>query len=126
MASLVVLSAVSRLTVFPLEEFRVAYTSRSSDERGLGDIAILGVIQPEGASGDMLWRLAASMYTNPPSRQVQARWLLTQSTRARMCRAACHEDLPGAAWTGEFDRVVVLDSTFANHDALRTGRITVE
>jgi hypothetical protein len=125
-ASVVVISTSSRLTVFPLEEFLVAYTSQSSDGRRLGDVALLGVVEPEDASGDHLWRLAASMYADWPSEQEQARWLLTQCTRARVCRAPSYRDLPHAAWTGEFNRTVRLDETFAHHDVLRTGRIAIE
>ncbi|MFD9222884.1 hypothetical protein ACFWDI_23385 [Streptomyces sp. NPDC060064] len=120
------LSARSRLTVFPLEGLTVAYTTQSSDSRSLGDIAIVGVIESDTATGDHLWRLAASMYTNPPTGQTQARWILTQCTRARAVRALSYRDLPDAKWTGHLTREVQLDGLFANHDILRTGRLTIE
>ncbi|MFF3398016.1 hypothetical protein ACFYW6_05800 [Streptomyces sp. NPDC002659] len=120
------LSACSRITVFPLEGLTVAYTTQSSDSRGLGDVAIVGLIDPGTATGDHLWRLAASMYTNPPSSQTQARWILTQCTRARTVRAKAHRDLPDTKWTGDLTREFHLDALFANHAILRTGRLTIE
>ena len=126
MPTLEVVSAVSRLTVFPLHGLMVAYTTQSSDRRGLGDVGIVAVLEPESAPGEHLWRMAASMYTNPPTAQTQARWILTQCTRARMCRAASHRDLPETKWTAELDRTFHLDNLFANHDILRMGRIVIE
>ncbi|WP_328677663.1 hypothetical protein OG905_25905 [Streptomyces sp. NBC_00322] len=120
------LSACSRITVFPLEGLTVAYTTQSSDSRGLGDVAVVGLIDPATASGDHLWWLAASMYTNPPSSQTQARWILTQCTRARTVRAPSYRDLPDAKWTGDLTREFRLDALFANHAILRTGRLTIE
>ncbi|NUK07552.1 hypothetical protein HRW18_05890 [Streptomyces lunaelactis] len=92
------LSARSRLTVFHLEGLTVAYTTQSSDSRGLGDIAIVTVVAPDSSTGDHLWRLAASMFTNPPPGQTQARWILTQCTRARAVKAPTYRDLPDAYW----------------------------
>ncbi|NUL03667.1 hypothetical protein HRW07_10550 [Streptomyces lunaelactis] len=120
------LSACSRLTLFPLEGLSVAYTTQSSDSRGLGDIAVVGIVKPDNATGDHLWRLATGMFTNPPSGQVQARWILTQCTRARMVRAPVYRDLPDAKWTGSLTREFHLDALFANHAILRTGRLTFE
>ena len=119
-------SARSRLTVFPLEDLTVAYTTQSSDSRGLGDIAVVGVVEPDNATGDHLWRLAASMYANPPTGQVQARWILTQCTRARIAKAPSHRDLPDARWTGVLSREFRLDALYANHATLLTGRLSVK
>lgn len=121
-----ILSACSRLTVFPLEGLIVAYTTQSSDSRGLGDVAIVGVTDPGNATGDHLWRLAASMYTNPPPGQTQARWILTQCTRARTVKAPAYRDLPDAKWAGALTREFRLDALFANHAILHTGRLTIE
>ncbi|TQK44745.1 hypothetical protein FBY35_6269 [Streptomyces sp. SLBN-118] len=120
------LSARSRITVFPLEALTVAYTTQSSDSRNLGEVAIVGVIEPDNATGDYLWRLAASMYTNPPTSQTQARWILTQCTRARTVHAPSYRDLPDTKWTGHLTRNFHLDALFANHAILRTGRLTIE
>ncbi|MBT2367010.1 hypothetical protein J7E88_17260 [Streptomyces sp. ISL-10] len=119
-------TAVSRLTVFPLHGLLIAYTTQSSDQRGVGDIAIVCVVSADGASGDRLWRLAASMYSNTPTGQTQARWILTQCTRARMCRAPSYRDLPEAKWTAELTHTMHLDGLFANHDILRTGTLAIE
>lgn len=119
-------TAVSRLTVFPLHGLMVAYTTQSSDGRGLGDIAVVGVVGPDETTADALWRLAASMYANPPTFQIQARWILTQCTRARMCRSPSYRDLPTTKWTAEFNRTLRLDGLFANHDVLRTGTLTID
>ncbi|MFI1397732.1 hypothetical protein [Streptomyces sp. NPDC020681] len=121
-----VYSACSRVTVFPLECLTVAYTTQSSDSRGLGDVAVVGVVEPDDATGDHLWRLAAGMYANPPTGQTQARWILTQCTRARVVNAPAYRDLPDANWTGSLTRELHLDSLFANHAILRTGRLTIE
>ncbi|MEU0370657.1 hypothetical protein ABZ070_10390 [Streptomyces sp. NPDC006283] len=126
MPTLEVVSAVSRLTVFPLHGLQVAYTTQSSDRRGLGDVGIVAVLEPASASGEHLWRMAESMYSNPPTGQTAARWILTQCTRARMCRAPAHRDLPEAKWTAELDRTFHLDGLFANHDIIRTGRLVIE
>ena len=120
------LSARSRITVFPLEGLTVAYTTQSSDSRGLGDVAIVGVVDPGTATGDHVWRRAASMYTNPPSSQTQARWILTQCTRARTVKAPSYLDLPDSKWTGDLTRAFHLDALFANHAILRTGRLTID
>ncbi|HET6359947.1 hypothetical protein [Streptomyces sp.] len=123
---LALLSACSRITVFPLEGLTVAYTTQSSDSRGLGDVAIVGLIDPGTATGDHVWRLAASMYTNPPADQTQARWILTQCIRARTVKAPSYRDLPDTKWTGALTREFHLDALFANHTVLRTGRLTIE
>ncbi|NWF31275.1 hypothetical protein HW130_34480 [Streptomyces sp. PKU-EA00015] len=104
----------------------VAYTTQSSDARVLGDVAIVGVVEPDGATGAHLWCMAASMYSNPPTGQTQARWILTQCIRARMCRAPSYRDLPETKWTAKLDRTFILDGLFANHDVLRTGTLTIE
>ncbi|NUK51291.1 hypothetical protein HRW14_13620 [Streptomyces lunaelactis] len=120
------LSARSRLTVFHLEGLTVAYTTQSSDSRGLGDIAVVTVVAPDSSTGDHLWRLAASMFTNPPPGQTQARWILTQCTRARAVKAPAYRDLPDAKWAADLTRELHLDALFANHTILRTGRLTIE
>ena len=66
------------------------------------------------------------MFTNPPPGQTEARWILTQCTRARVVHAPSYRDLPGAKWTGDLTKEFRLDALFANHDVLRTGRITIE
>jgi len=58
--SLTELTATSRVTVFPLESLTVAYTTQSSDERGLGDIGLVSVVD-ERSDGDELWRLARDL-----------------------------------------------------------------
>ncbi|MGW7363611.1 hypothetical protein ACWGI8_09315 [Streptomyces sp. NPDC054841] len=121
-------SGRSRVTLFPLEGLSVAYTTQSSDERGLGDIAIVAVTAPHAdakAAGNALWALARSMYANEPTKQQQARWILTQASRARMVSAPSYRDLPDAEWTAELDRPFALDGLFANHDMLITGRLTL-
>ncbi|MFI2368385.1 hypothetical protein [Streptomyces sp. NPDC018833] len=72
-----------------------------------------------------MWRLAAGMYANTPTDQAQARWILTQCTRARMCRSPSYRDLPDTPWTAQLTRTVPLDELFANHDVLRTGRLVI-
>lgn len=109
----------------------VAYTTQSSDSRGLGDIAIVGVLaiagvgDPGDATGEHLRRLAVSMYSNPPSRQTQARWILTQCIRARIAWVPSHRDLPGPRWTADLNHEVRLDALFANHALLRTERLAI-
>lgn len=121
---LTVLTATSRVTVFPLEDLTVAYTTQSSDERGLGDIGLVTVVDEEGeeGDGDSLWRLARDLggRTNGGD---QARWIVTQASRARMVRA--YTDLPYAEWTAHINRRFDLDVLFANHDVLMTGRIVL-
>ncbi|MDQ0961526.1 hypothetical protein QFZ66_005404 [Streptomyces sp. B4I13] len=117
--SLTELTATSRVTVFPLEELTVAYTTHSSDSRGLGDIGLVTVVD-EQSDGEELWRLARDLggRTQVPD---QARWILTQASRARVVTA--YADLPDAKWTAHIRRRVVLDTLFANHEILMTGRI---
>ncbi|MFJ2477137.1 hypothetical protein ACIOWI_29885 [Streptomyces sp. NPDC087659] len=120
------LTARSRVTLFPLEGLTVAYTTQSGDARGLGDIAVVAVTAPDNAKGEDLWSLARSMAGRRGIYfQDQARWILTQATRARMVRAHDHQDLPNAEWTAELDRTFQLDGLFANHETLRTGRMTI-
>ncbi|MGW1274886.1 hypothetical protein [Streptomyces sp. NPDC002491] len=115
------LTATSRVTVFPLDHLTVAYTTRSSDGRGLGDIGLVGVVD-ERSDGDELWRLARDLggRTQGPE---QARWILTQASRARMVKA--YTDLPDAQWTAHIRRRFALDALFANHEVLATGRIAL-
>ncbi|MFD7614401.1 hypothetical protein [Streptomyces sp. NPDC059828] len=110
----------TRVTLFPLEGLTVAYTTQSSDPRGLGDIAIIAVTG--AARGDDLWSLARSMWSRVSNSQEQARWILTQAARARMVRCDAYTDLPDAEWSAELDRTFHLDGLFANHETLRTGR----
>ncbi|MGW7364426.1 hypothetical protein ACWGI8_13610 [Streptomyces sp. NPDC054841] len=115
----------TRVTLFPLEGLTVAYTTRSSDRRGLGDITVVAVTDPDTATGDHLWRLAQSMYANPPTSQQQARWILTQATRARMVKAPAYQDLRDAQWSADLNRSFRLHDLFANHAILTTGRLTL-
>ncbi|MFJ9250221.1 hypothetical protein [Streptomyces sp. NPDC101776] len=124
---LTVLTATSRVTVFPLEGLTVAYTTQSSDERGLGDIGLVTVVGKEGREGDQddgdaLWQLARGLggRTNGGD---QARWIITQASRARTVRA--YTDLPCVKWTAHVNRRFELDALFANHDILMTGRIAL-
>lgn len=110
----------TRVTLFPLEGLTVAYTTQSSDPRGLGDVAVVAVTGT--ARGDDLWDLARSMWGRIANGQEQARWILTQAARARMVRCAAYTDLPDAEWSAELDRTFRLDGLFANHEILRTGR----
>ncbi|MER6422690.1 hypothetical protein [Streptomyces sp. NPDC001137] len=118
------LTATSRVTVFPLEKLTVAYTTQSSDERGLGDIGLVTVVREDGDElghdGDELWQLARDLGGRTTDGD-QARWILTQAGRARMISA--FDDLPDATWTAYIRRRFALDALFANHDVLMTGRI---
>ncbi|WP_405872389.1 hypothetical protein [Streptomyces sp. NBC_00005] len=113
------LTATSRVTVFPLESLTIAYTTQSSDERTLGDIGLVTVID-EQSDGDELWHLARDLGGRNTGGD-QARWILTQASRARMVKA--YTDLPDATWTAYIRRRFALDALFANHDVLMTGRI---
>lgn len=119
--SLTELTATSRVTVFPLESLTVAYTTQSSDERGLGDIGLVTIIG-QHSDGDELWRLARDLGGRNHGGD-QARWILTQASRARMVKA--YTDLPDAQWTAYIRRRFVLDALFANHEVLMTGRINL-
>ncbi|MFD8213057.1 hypothetical protein ACFV2U_04830 [Streptomyces sp. NPDC059697] len=119
--SLTELTATSRVTVFPLEHLTVAYTTQSSDKRGLGDIGLVSVVD-EQSDGDELWRLARDLggRTNGGD---QARWILTQASRARM--VATYKNLPDTTWTAYVRRRFELDALFTNHDVLMTGRMAL-
>ncbi|MET8163084.1 hypothetical protein ABZT34_02310 [Streptomyces sp. NPDC005329] len=119
--SLTVLTATSRVTVFPLENLSVAYTTRSSDVRGLGDIGIVTVVG-EQTDGEELWRLARDLGGRTLGAD-QARWILTQASRARVVTS--YTDLRKAAWTAHIRRRFELNALFANHEVLMTGRITL-
>ncbi|QOV38082.1 hypothetical protein IM697_06710 [Streptomyces ferrugineus] len=115
------LTATSRVTVFPLEDLSVAYTTQSSDQRGLGDIGLVAVVDAH-SDGDELWQLAREL-GGRTGYQDQARWILTQASRARMVNA--YASLPDAIWKAYIRRRLVLDALFANHDVLMTGRIVL-
>lgn len=119
--SLTDLTAKSRVTLFPLEGLTVAYTTQSGDERGLGDIGLVTVVD-EFSEGEELWRQARDL-GGRVSAQEQARWILTQASRARMVRS--YRDLPDTAWTARIRRHFELDALFANHEFLMTGRMTL-
>jgi hypothetical protein len=112
------MTASSRVTVFPLEDLTVAYTTQSCDERGLGDIGLVAVVDGD-SSGDELWLLARDLGGRSTDEE-QARWILTQASRARMVKSG---DLPHAAWTARVRRRFELCALFANHEVLMTGRI---
>ncbi|WP_327315342.1 hypothetical protein [Streptomyces sp. NBC_01235] len=120
--SLTELTATSRVTVFPLDNLTVAYTTHSSDARGLGDIGLVTVVD-EQTNGDELWRLARDLGGRPQGSD-QARWILTQASRARA--VAAYTNLADAKWTAHIRRRFELDALFANHEVLMTGRITLE
>ncbi|GAA3826360.1 hypothetical protein GCM10022403_069610 [Streptomyces coacervatus] len=113
------LTATSRVTVFPLESLTVAYTTQSTDERGLGDIGLVTIVD-EHSDGEELWRLARDLGGRNSGGE-QARWILTQASRARVI--AAYIDLPRAKWTAYIRRRFELDALFANHDFLMTGRV---
>lgn len=115
------MDGVGRVTVFPLEGLVVAYTTRSGDARGLGEIGVVAVVD-EAADGEELWLLARELGGRNGA-QEQARWILTQAGRARYVRAAGSADRPGTRWTAYVRRRFALDSLFANHEVLLTGRM---
>ncbi|MGY4740885.1 hypothetical protein [Streptomyces sp. ATMOS53] len=119
--SLTELTATSRVTVFPLDNLTVAYTTHSSDTRGLGDIGLVTVVD-EQTDGNELWQLAYDLGGRPQVSD-QARWILTQASRART--VAAYTNLPDAKWTAHIHRRHELDTLFANHELLMTGRITL-
>ncbi|MGW8948834.1 hypothetical protein [Streptomyces sp. NPDC055709] len=106
----------------------MAYTTQSSDERGLGDIGIVAVTDPHTdgvAAGNALWSLARSMWARKTNSQEEARWILTQASRARVVKAPSYEDLRNVDWNAELTRRFQLDELFANHDVLCTGHLTL-
>ncbi|MFI1165305.1 hypothetical protein ACH4UM_17245 [Streptomyces sp. NPDC020801] len=118
--SLTELSATSRVTLFPLESVTIAYTTQSGDQRCLGEIGLVAVADGR-SDGDELWRLARDLgrrFTEDD----QARWILTQASRARIVKS---DDLPNAVWTAYIRRCFPLSALFANHEVLMTGRIEV-
>ncbi|MEH0423701.1 hypothetical protein [Streptomyces sp. B21-083] len=115
------LTATSRVTIFPLESLTVAYTTQSGDERGLGNIGLVTVVDKH-SDGEELWRLARDLGSRAADGD-RARWILTQASRARM--VTTYTNLPNAAWTAYIRRRYELDALFANHDVLLTGRITL-
>ncbi|KAF5996991.1 hypothetical protein [Streptomyces sp. WAC00263] len=119
--SLTELTATSRVTLFPLEGLIIAYTTQSSDKRGLGDIGLVSVVD-EQSDGDELWHLARDLGGRTNGRD-QARWILTQASRARM--VATYKNLPDTTWTAYIRRRFELDALFTNHDVLVTGRMAL-
>ncbi|MFH8789938.1 hypothetical protein [Streptomyces roseoverticillatus] len=112
------LSGTSRITAFPLEGHTVAYTSQSSDSRGLGDIAVIGVTDPAG-TGETLWRLAQEFCRARDLPDDHARWIITQAFRVRM--TGSYE--PPGRWAATISRRYELPGLFSNHDVLLTGVI---
>lgn len=112
------LSGTSRVTVFPLEGHTIAYTNRSSDSRGLGDIAVIGVTDPQG-TGEALWRMAREFCRAKDLSDDHARWIITQAFRVRM--TGSYE--PPGTWTATISRRYELPGLFSNHDVLLTGVI---
>ncbi|WP_455362466.1 hypothetical protein [Streptomyces sp. SYSU K21746] len=120
------LTGRSRVTVFPLEGLTVAYTTQSSDSRGLGDVAIMALTGPDSAQDSRrLWQLAADMLGERKGRQDAAKWLLIQCLRARMTNAPAHQEHVDAAWAAVLDTEVRLACLYANHERLRTGCLTL-
>ncbi|MCF3107112.1 hypothetical protein IPZ58_37015 [Streptomyces roseoverticillatus] len=115
------MSGASRITVFPLEGHTVGYTNQSSDGRGLGDIAVIGVIDPTGTGGETLWRLAREFCRARDLPDDHARWIITQASRVRM--TGSYE--PPGRWTATISRRYELPSLFSNHGVLLTGVITL-
>ncbi|MGK5549493.1 hypothetical protein ACSNOH_32915 [Streptomyces sp. URMC 127] len=113
------LSGTSLVTVFSLEGHTIAYTSQSSDNRGLGDIAVIGVTSPPD-TGETLWRLAREFCRARDLPDDHARWIITQASRARMIGS--YE--PPGRWTATLSRRYELPGLFSNHDVLLTGVIT--
>ena len=116
------LTATGRVTLFPLEGLSVAYTTQSSDERCLGEIGLVAVVD-EHSDGEELWHLARNLGGRNYG-QDQARWILTQAGRARMVKSSAYGDLAGITWTAHVRRRLQLDTLYANHEVLMTGRIT--
>ncbi len=85
----------------------------------LGEIGLVAVVDDQ-ADGDALWRLAQQLGGRGHG-QDQARWILTQASRARM--VASFTDLVEAKWTAYIRRRFALDALFANHEILMTGRM---
>ncbi|SMF07739.1 hypothetical protein [Streptomyces sp. Amel2xC10] len=117
--SLTELLGVGRVTVFPLEDLTVAYTTRSGDGRGLGEVGVVAVVGERG-DGEEVWRLAQGLGGRVPV-QEQARWILIQASRARA--VAAFTELRDVKWTAYVRRRFVLDALFANHEVLVTGRM---
>ncbi|WP_416973915.1 hypothetical protein [Streptomyces sp. 4F14] len=115
------LTATSRITLFPLHHLSVAYTTHSSDSRGLGDIGVVAVLHDDLSTGEELWKLAERLGGRNAVHD-QARWILTQACRARIVTSG---DQPRTPWTAVIGRRYALGSLFANHEILMTGRMTL-
>lgn len=114
------LRASSRVTLFSLDRLPVAYTTRSTDERELGDIGLVAVVDAN-SNGDELWRLSRDLGGRSTPEE-QARWILTQAVRARIVNSG---DVGSVKWTAHISRRFELGMLFANHEVLTTGRITL-
>ncbi|MET9129346.1 hypothetical protein [Streptomyces antibioticus] len=97
----------------------LAYTTRSADGRGLGEVGVVGVVGGRG-DGEELWRLAQGLGGRGHG-QGAARWILIQASRARA--VAAFADVRSVTWTAYVRRRFVLDALFANHEVLLTGRM---
>lgn len=118
---------VSRVTVFPLEGLLLAYTSWSSDSRGLGDVGIVGVCanRSGAAVGDELWATARSMWGRIAKDQEVAEWILTQALRCRVVHSPRYLDLLEAKWEANLSKQHSMGKVYANHEVLATGSMTL-
>ncbi|MER5727804.1 hypothetical protein ABT084_05510 [Streptomyces sp. NPDC002138] len=120
------LTGRGRVTVFALFGTVFGYTSHHLDERRIGEVAIVGPLSP-GADWFRLWQMAAEMCKDGTPRVGLAQWILTQATRAFVVGSDRIAQFEAQSWKLESGgRRVGFGVTYANHDELWTGNMTVE
>lgn len=112
------LSSTSRVTRFQIDAIECAYTTYSSDSRGLGDIGIIGPVSPDAAeTGSVMWQLATRYCSERAQIWNHAEWIITQARRVAILQAPAV--MP---WTVHIGRTHAMGTLYANHETLKTGR----
>lgn len=112
------LSSTSRVTRFQIDAIECAYTTYSSDSRGLGDIGIIGPVSAdETETGGLLWQLAVRYCSERAQIWNHAEWIITQARRVAILQAPAV--MP---WTAHVGRTHAIGTLYANHETLKTAR----
>ncbi|MFE5710496.1 hypothetical protein ACFQ7J_06675 [Streptomyces sp. NPDC056501] len=113
-----------RVTVFHMFGEVFAYTTRSESPLMIGEVGIIGVLDPN-TSPRLLWHLAEAYCRERDQTGDHARWLVNQATRARVVGSGRLGDLRKSEWKFSADKRYHFGRLYSNHMILRTGLLEV-
>ncbi|QEU78017.1 hypothetical protein CP968_06745 [Streptomyces subrutilus] len=118
------LSGQSRVTVFRMFGTVFGYATHSLDDRGIGEVAVVGPLTP-GVEWGRLWQMARTMCRPNTGDDEHAHWIMAQANRALTCGSDVVVKFAAATWKLQRGKRANLGG-YCHRDHLWTGAMTVE